>query len=53
LANYYMDGKVYDEAKKWILKSKPDKIVKGVVEFKVTEIFSIAAKPEEAGKKLV
>jgi predicted pyridoxine 5'-phosphate oxidase superfamily flavin-nucleotide-binding protein len=50
---YHSEGKTFEEAKDWILKSKPQKIVKGVVEIKVTEIFSIAPSYEEAGKKIV
>ena len=38
IATYYVEGKVFEEAKQWILKTRPQKIVKGVVEIKITEI---------------
>lgn len=53
LATYHSKGKIFDEAKYWILKLKPDKIVKGVVEIKVTDIYSITPTYEEAGIKIV
>ena len=52
-STYYSEGKTFEEAKKWILKSKPQKIVKGVVEIKVTEIYSITPNYNEAGKKIM
>lgn len=52
-AKYHSSGKVFDEGRKWILQSKPDKIVKGVVEVKVTEIYSITPTYAEAGKKVM
>ncbi|MBN2042417.1 MAG: pyridoxamine 5'-phosphate oxidase family protein [Candidatus Aenigmarchaeota archaeon] len=51
-ARYHSDGKIFDEGKKWILESRPNKIVKGVAEIKVSEIFSITPTYEEAGKKI-
>lgn len=51
-ATYHSEGKLFEEAKKWILKSKPQKIVKGVVEIKVTEIYLITPTYEEAGKRV-
>jgi len=51
-ATYHSEGKLFEEAKKWILKSKPQKIVKGVVEIKVTEIYFITPTYEEAGKRV-
>jgi predicted pyridoxine 5'-phosphate oxidase superfamily flavin-nucleotide-binding protein len=52
-AQYFSSGDVFDKAKKWILKLKPGKKVKGVVEVKITDIYSIRPKPCEAGKKIV
>ncbi len=49
-STYYSEGKTFEEAKKWILKLKPQKIVKGVIEIKITEIFSITPNYNEAGK---
>ena len=53
ISTYYSEGKTFEEAKKWILKLKPQKIVKGVVEIKITKIFSITPTYEEAGKKIL
>lgn len=53
ISTYYSKGKIFEKAKNWILKLKPQKIVKGVVEIKITEIFSITPTYEEAGKKIV
>ncbi|MBI9065773.1 MAG: pyridoxamine 5'-phosphate oxidase family protein [Salinivirgaceae bacterium] len=49
---YHSNGKTFDDAKNWILQLKPQKIVKGVVEIKVSVIFSITPSYEEAGKKV-
>ncbi len=53
IAKYYSEGRIFEEAKNWILKLKPQKIVKGVVEIKVTEIYSIIPTYEEAGKRII
>ena len=53
LATYYSEGNVFEEGKKWILTLKPDKIVKGVVEIKVTDIFDISPSYDKAGKRIV
>ncbi len=50
---YHSKGEIYDEAKKWILKLKPNKIVKGVVEIKATEVYSITPTYNEAGKRII
>ena len=52
VAVYHSEGKIFEEAKNWILKLKPKKKVKGVVEVKVSEIFSITPTYEKAGKKI-
>ncbi|MCD4756100.1 pyridoxamine 5'-phosphate oxidase family protein [bacterium] len=53
LATYHSEGATFEEAKEWILELKPKKIVKGVAEVKITEIFSITPNYNEAGKKIV
>jgi len=53
IAKYHSEGPIFKEAKNWILKLKPQKIVKGVVEIKVTEIYSITPTYEEAGRRIV
>jgi len=50
-AAYHTEGKIYEKAKKLIQSKYPERIPKGAVEIKVTEIYTI--KPgREAGKKL-
>ena len=51
-ADYYSSGKLFNRAKKWILELKPGKKVKGVVEIKVTAIYSITPNPKEAGRRI-
>lgn len=51
-ATYYSKGKIFEKAKEWILKIKPKKIVKGVVQVQIKEIYSITPNYEMAGKKL-
>jgi predicted pyridoxine 5'-phosphate oxidase superfamily flavin-nucleotide-binding protein len=51
-AKYHTDGNIFDEGKKWILQSKPNKIVKGVVEVKITKVYSITPTYETAGKEI-
>ncbi|MEA3317705.1 MAG: pyridoxamine 5'-phosphate oxidase family protein [Bacteroidota bacterium] len=51
-AKYYTEGEIFEAGKKWILQSKPTKIVKGVIEIKVNEIFSITPNYEDAGKMI-
>jgi len=51
IATYHTEGSMYEEGKKFIQSKKPDRIPRGVIEVKVTEIYTI--KPgSEAGKKL-
>jgi len=52
-AKYHSKGKIFEKAKQWILKLKPQKIVKGVVEVKVSEIFFLTPKYDKAGKKII
>ena len=53
VSTYHSEGKTFEEAKDWILKLRPQKIVKGVIEIKVTEIFSITPTYEKTGKKIL
>jgi len=46
-------GETFDEAKDWILKLKPNKIIKGVVEIRITDIYSITPTREEAGMRII
>ena len=51
-AKHYTEGKIFEEGKEWILKLKPQKIVKGVIEIKINEIFHLTPNYELAGKKV-
>jgi len=51
IGTYYAEGTIYEEGKRFIQSKKPGRVPKGVVEVKVTEIYSIKPGPE-AGKKL-
>ena len=51
-AEYYTEGTTFEEGKNWILKFKPNKIVKGVIKIKVKEIFYLTPSYEKAGKKI-
>jgi len=53
LSTYHSKGETFDEAKDWILKLKPNKIIKGVVEIKITDIYSITPTREEAGMRII
>ena len=50
-ANYYTEGKVFDDGKEWILK--PQKIVKGVIEITVTNVYYLTPDYELAGNNVV
>ncbi len=52
-AKVYTQGDFFESGKEWILKTKPQKIVKGVIEIKVTEIYYLTPSYDLAGKKLV
>jgi len=53
VAKYHSEGKLFEEALDWIYKVKSKKIPrKGLVEIKVTEIYSITPTYEEAGRKI-
>lgn len=53
LSTYHSKGETFDEAKDWILKLKPNKIVKGIVKIKITDIYSITPTREEAGMRII
>ncbi len=50
-ATIYTEGKIFEEGKAWILQTKPQKIVKGVIVIKVTDVFYLTPKYNLAGKK--
>ena len=52
VAEYYSEGKIFEDGKNWILKFKPQKIVKGVILIKVKEIFYLTPNYEKAGKRI-
>ncbi len=52
LAKYHTEGEIFEKAKEWILKTKPKKIVKGVIEIKVLKVFYLTPQYELAGKEV-
>jgi predicted pyridoxine 5'-phosphate oxidase superfamily flavin-nucleotide-binding protein len=51
-AKHYTEGEIYEKGKTWILTLKPQKIVKGVIEIKVSEIFYLTPDYKLAGEKV-
>lgn len=51
IGTYHTGGPIYEEGKRFIQSQKPEKIPRGVVEVKATEIYTIKPGPE-AGKRL-
>ena len=51
-AKYHTQGDFFERAKEWILEIKPQKIVKGVLEISVTEIYYLTPNYELAGKSI-
>lgn len=51
IGKYHTKGPIYDEGKRFIQSKQPNRVPKGVVEVKVTEIYTITPGPE-AGKRL-
>ena len=51
-AKYYTEGEVFENGKNWILKIKPQKIVKGVIEIKVNNIYYLTPDYNLAGKSV-
>jgi hypothetical protein len=50
LAKYHTQGNIFEEGKKHIQLKNPNRIPKGVIEIKVTEIYLLTPGPD-AGKK--
>ena len=55
---YHTDGEIYDLAKEWVTdlwikKGKKVKKVKGIIEVRISEVYSISANYQEAGLKLL
>ncbi len=51
-ARYFESGETFEDAKKWILKVKPKKIVKGLVIVNIKDIYCISPNYNEAGKRI-
>lgn len=51
-ATYYTSGEIFEKGKAWILTIKPQKIVKGVIEIKVTDIYYLTPDYSLAGKNI-
>jgi len=51
-AKYHTAGDFFEKAKEWILELKPQKIVKGVLEISITEIYYLTPNYEQAGKQV-
>ena len=51
IAKYYIEGKIFELGKKFIQSKNPAKNPKGVIEFKIKEIFDISPGPD-AGKSI-
>jgi len=52
VATYHSEGKLFEEAVNWAKLKGKGKPTKGVVEIKVTEVYSITPSYEEAGKRI-
>ena len=52
-ATHYTEGSVFEKGKEWILTLKPDKIVKGVIEIKVEQVFYLTPNYDLAGEELL
>ncbi len=51
-AIYYTEGEVFEKGKKWILKTKPTKVVKGVIEIRVESVYYLTPNYDLAGEKI-
>jgi len=49
-AKHYTSGEIFENGKAWILTLKPQKIVKGVIEIKITDIYYLTPNYDLAGK---
>ena len=52
IAKHHTEGAIFEEGKAWILKTKPQKIVKGVIEIKISKVFYLTPNYEQAGKEI-
>jgi len=52
IVNYYTEGELFEAGKAWILKLKPNKIVKGLLEIKVTKVYYLTPNYDLAGKEV-
>jgi predicted pyridoxine 5'-phosphate oxidase superfamily flavin-nucleotide-binding protein len=52
IAKHYTEGVIFEEGKKWILELKPTKIVKGVIEIKIEEIYYLTPSYDLAGEEI-
>jgi hypothetical protein len=52
IATYHTSGPIFEEGVRFIQSKKPGRVPKGVVDIKVTEIFSIKPGPD-AGNKII
>jgi uncharacterized protein len=52
-ARYYFEGEIFEKGRDWILKTKPNKIVNGVIEIKINKIFFLSPNYEDAGKLIM
>jgi len=51
-AIHYTEGEIFEKGKEWILTLKPQKIVKGVILIKVTDIYYLTPNYDLAGEKI-
>jgi predicted pyridoxine 5'-phosphate oxidase superfamily flavin-nucleotide-binding protein len=52
IAKHHTEGAIFEEGKKWILELKPTKIVKGVIEIKIEEIYYLTPSYDLAGEEI-
>jgi len=52
-ATHYTEGSVFEKGKEWILTLKPDKIVKGVIEIKIEQVFYLTPNYDLAGEEVL
>jgi len=51
-AIHYTEGEIFEKGKEWILTLKPQKIVKGVILIKITDIYYLTPNYDLAGEKI-
>jgi len=51
-AVHHTKGEIFEKGKKWILSLKPQKIVKGVIEIKINNIYYLTPNYDLAGKEI-